>query len=416
MITPSEIKKKAERKYISFLQSLVKNIPFSRIDIRGDKSYTKSSLQEFEKEIQEIVSQSKEKKGFGYSLEFQQVKTKHLGTQDLPIAIYFENKKDFLKFLGKEKEVDLFKSSIDKIIKAFPELKDWIIKSPKKVIDNSNKWENILTACQYFKQNPKPNLYIRELPIKVHTKFIEENRSVIRELLDILVSEYINQNEKQFEKRFNLKYAEPQIRFKVLDKKISLKFFSRIDDIAIPISQFEALNLPIKKVLVVENKTTLYTTLTLPKMNDTIAIFGSGFKVSSLKNVPWFDHLELLYWGDIDVQGFEILSQFRSYFPKTQSVLMDKQTFDNFFENDKGTPTNISTKLNLKNEEQQLYDILKTNNWRLEQEKIPFEYVNKYFENDANPSQPHITKSLKPKLVKECVCPTALPTHKGTMK
>lgn len=382
MITPTEIKNKTERKYIFFLQSLVENIPFSRIDIRGDKSYIKSSLPEFEKEIQQIVSQSKEKKGFGYSLEFQQVKTKHLGTQDLPIAIFFDEQKDFLKFLGKEKEVDLFKLSVEKITNEFPELKEWIIKNPKKVIDNTNEWESILKVCQYFKQNPKPNLYIRELPIRVHTKFIEKNQSVIKDLLDIFISEHINKEEKQFEKRFNLKYAEPQIRFKVLDKTISNRFFSGLDDVAIPASQFETLNLPIKKVLVVENKTTLYTTLTLPKMNETIAIFGSGYSVYNLKNVNWFGGLELLYWGDIDVQGFEILSQFRTYFPQTRSVLMDKQTFDQFFEDDRGTPTNISTKLNLTDEEQQLYDILKTNNWRLEQEKIPLEYVNKCFDNE----------------------------------
>lgn len=381
MITPKEIKDKTERKYISFLQSLVENIPFSRIDIRGDKSYTKSSLPEFEKEIQHIVSQSKEKKGFGYTLEFQQVKTKHLGTQDLPTSIYFDTEKDFLKFLGKEKEVELFKVSFEKIIKAFPELNDWIIKNPKKIIDNENEWESILKVCQYFKQNPKPNLYIRELPIKVHTKFIERNQSVIKELLDILISEHINTEEKQFEKRFNLKYVEPQIRYKILDKEISQKFFSELDDVAIPVSQFESLNLPIKKVLVVENKTTLYTTLTLPKMNNTIAIFGSGFSVYNLKNVRWFTNLELLYWGDIDAQGFEILSQFRNYFPQTQSVLMDKETFEKFFENDKGTPTNVSTKLNLTDKEQQLYDTLNTNNWRLEQEKIPFDYVNEFFKN-----------------------------------
>ena len=176
-----------------------------------------------------------------------------------------------------------------------------------------------------------------------------------------------------------MKYAEPQIRFKILDKEISQKFFSGLDDIAIPINQFETLNLPIKKVLIVENKTTLYTTLTLPKMDKTIAIFGSGYSVHNLKNVRWFGNLELLYWGDIDVQGFEILSQFKGYFPQTKSVLMDKQTFDSFFEGDKGTATNISAKLNLTDEEQQLYETLKTNNWRLEQEKIPIEYVNESF-------------------------------------
>ena len=381
MITPQEIKNKAEKIYISFLQSLVEGTPFLKLVIRGDKSYTKSSLHEFEKEIQLINSQSKEKRGFGYTLEYQRVKTKSLGIQDLPISISFDTEKDFLRFLGKEKEVELFNESVKKIVDIFSELKDWIIKNPLRVIANENEWDNILKVCQYFKQNPKPNLYIRELPIKVHTKFVERNKSVIKDLLDILILEHINTEEKPFEKRFYLKYAEPQIRFKVLDKEISQKSFSGLDDIAISVSQFEALNLPIKKVLVVENKTTLYTTLTLPKMDKTIAIFGSGYSVYNLKNVKWFGNVELLYWGDIDVQGFEILSQFRGYFPQTKSVLMDNQTFDNFFEYDKGAPTHISIQLNLTASEQELFNILKINNWRLEQEKIPFNYVNEFFKN-----------------------------------
>lgn len=382
MITPQEIKKKAERKYVSFLQSLVVNTPYEKLVIRGDKKYTKSSLQEFEKELQLINSQSKAKKGFGYTLEFKQVRTKHLGKQDLPTSIYFDTENDYLKFLGKENEVELFVGIINKITETFPELKEWIIKKPIKVIQNQTEWESILKVCRYFKQSPKPNLYIRELPINVHTKFIERNKSVIKDLLDILISDYNNKGEKQFEKRFNLKYAEPQVRFKILDKEVSQKYFSGIDDVSIPVSQFEVLDLPIEKVIVFENKTTFYTALTLPKMDKAIALFGSGFSVSNLKNVYWFKDKALLYWGDIDVQGFEILSQFRGYFPQTISILMNKITFEKFFENDSGTPTNISVQLNLTDEEQQLYDMLKTNNWRLEQEKIPFDYVNKYFENE----------------------------------
>lgn len=387
MITPKEIKDKSERKYISFfLQSLVENKPFEKLVIRGDKSYTKSSLPEFEKEIQQINSQSKEKKGFGYTLEFQKVKTKYLGTQDLPASIYFDTEKDFLRFLGKEKEVDLFLLSVERILTKFPELKDWVVKNPLKVIQNQTEWESILNVCQYFRQNPKPNLYIRELPINVHTKFVERKQAVIKDLLDVLILEHLNNDEKQFEKRFNLKYSEPQIRFKILDKEISQIYFTGLDDLAIPISQFETLNLPIKKVLVVENKTTLYTTttfLTLPKMDKTIAIFGSGYSVANLKNVKWLKNIELLYWGDIDVQGFEILSQFKGYFQHTKSVLMDLVTFEKFFEHDLGTPTNISTILNLTKGEQDLYDILKTNNWRLEQEKIPYDYVNQFFSKES---------------------------------
>lgn len=372
MITPQEIKSKTERKYFSFLQTLVEEKPFEKLVIRGDKSYSQSSLPGFEREIQQIVSQSKEKKGFGYTLEFLTVKTKYLGTQDLPVSIYFDSEKDFLKFLGKEKEVASFKTSVEKIIIAFPGLKEWIVKNPMKVISNETEWDSILKVCQYFILNPKPNLYIRELPIHVHTKFIEKNKSIIRELLDILLPDDINGEYKEFEKRFYLKFSEPLIRFKILDKAISQQYFSGLDDLAIPVSQFEALKLPIKRVLVVENKTTLYTTLTLPEMDKTIAIFGSGYSVFNLKNTQWFSNIALFYWGDIDVQGFEILSQFRSYFPHAKSMLMDKTTFETFFENDKGTPTNVSVMLNLTEEEQQLYALLKINNWRLEQEKIPW--------------------------------------------
>ncbi|OJX51074.1 MAG: hypothetical protein BGO88_07755 [Flavobacterium sp. 38-13] len=379
MITPQEIRSKTDKKYILFLQSLVEGVPFSKLVIRGNKIYNKSSLPEFEKEIQQIISQSKEKKGFGYSLDFQRVKTKYLGTQDLPVSIFFDSEKDFLKFLGKEKEVELFKTSVGKIIIAFPELHEWVIKNPIRVITNYTEWDGIIRVCQYFRQNPKPNLYIRELPINVHTKFIERNKSVIRELLDILLIGHINYEYKEFEKRFHLKFSELLIRFKILDKEISQKYFSGLDDIAIPTSQFETLNLPAKRVLVVENKTTLYTTLTLPKMDKTIAIFGSGYSVNNLKNTQWFSAVELFYWGDIDVQGFEILSQFRSYFPHAQSMLMDKVTFEKFFENDNGTPTNVSAMLNLTEQEQQLYELLKINNWRLEQEKIPLYWIKEKF-------------------------------------
>lgn len=386
MISPNDIKAKAERKYYSVLQSLIEGIPFTRLEIRGDKTYTKNSLPEFEKEITAIISQSKEKKGFGYTLAFQKVKTKYLGTQDLPISIYFDTEKDLLKYLAKEKEVERFNNDSQKIISAFPVLKNWIIQNPAKVIQNQNEWNSIILVCSYFKENPKPNLYVRELPINVHTKFIERNQSLIKDLLYILISDHINHEDFRFEKRFNLKFSEPQIRFKILDKEIYNNFFSGLNDLAIPLSQFEKLNLPIGRVIVVENKTTLYTTLTLPKMKSTIAIFGSGYGVYNLKNVDWFTNIELLYWGDIDVQGFEILAQFRSYFPQTKSVLMDNVTFNKFFENDFGTLTNVNIRLNLTADEQKLYDILKTNNWRLEQEKIPFDFVNQYFDNEIGPS------------------------------
>lgn len=379
MISPNDIKAKAERKYFSFLQSVVQTIPFSRIVIPGDKTYNKASIADFHNDILSLANQSKEKKGFGFAIDYQTVKTKTIGMQSLPTIIYFDTEKDFLKFLGKEKEVDNFINDWQLIHSHFPELKDWIIRNPTKIIQQQGKWESIIKVCNYFKNYPKPNLYIRELPANVHTKFIESNQSIIAELLDVIIQNHINLNEKEFEKRFNLKFREPLVRFKILDKEISKSFFSNLEDISIPVSQFERLKLPLKQVLIVENKTTLYTTLTLPKMDKTIAIFGQGNAVTNIQNAKWLNDIKVLYWGDIDVHGFEMLSRIRKHFDHIQSVLMDKSTFDKYFENDSGKPTTDTTTLNLTDNEKELYDLLKTNNWRLEQEKIPFDYVNQYF-------------------------------------
>ncbi|MFN7832270.1 MAG: DUF3322 domain-containing protein, partial [Bacteroidota bacterium] len=233
MITPDEIKKKANSKYTVFLRELVQGIPFSRLVIAGDKSYSRSSWPDFQQEIQSIISHSKEKKGFGYTLEFQQVKTKYLGLQDLPRLICFETESDFLRFLGKEKEVERFKTDVNTITASIPLLGEWIAKNPGKVVDNHGKWDSLLKVCHYFRQNPKPDLYIRELPVTVHTKFIEQHQGILRELLDVVIAEHANSGENQFEKRFNLKYREPQVRFKVLDKSLAHQFFSGIDDLAI---------------------------------------------------------------------------------------------------------------------------------------------------------------------------------------
>ncbi len=369
MITPTEIKKKAENKYVAYLQSIVEGISFQPIVIAGDKRPNSDTVK-FDQELAELINHSKEKKGYGYSVEYQTVKTKQHGKQDIPTVIRFQTEVDYLKYINKEKETKKFREDIANIKKSFPELKDWIYKYPNKVIEN--EWTSLLKVCRYFKNKPDPHLYIRELPINVHTKFIENNKGIIKELLDIIIGDYVNADEKQFEVRFNLKFDEPIVRFRILDKTVSQSVFAGVTDLSIPISQFQLLSIPIQIVYIVENKINM---LSFPFRNDSIVIWGHGFGIEVLKNVEWLNSKHIYYWGDIDAQGFEILSQVRTYFPSTQSFMMDKETFERFNENDKGTKSNVATELNLSKEELELYDYLKNNDLRLEQEKIPFDYV-----------------------------------------
>lgn len=376
MISSKEIKEKAEKRYSSFLKQIYQEDTFFPLIIKGDKKPT-SDISTFEKEIRDLVINSKDNKGFGYEIDFKTVNTKFLGEQKLPHEIKFSSEHDYLKFIGKVKEVEDFKVDYNLILTEFEELKEWAEKHPIQIIQNHGIWSDLLKVCVYFKANPYPKRFVRELPIKVHTKFIEQNRSILRELLNVIISESVVNDEKEFEKRFNLNVQEPLIQIRILDNNISKRYFSGISQLAIPVSDFETLDLPLKKIIIVENKTNLHTMLTLPHINETIAVFGGGYSVNNIKNASWLNKLEIIYWGDIDVQGFEILSQFRGYFPTVKSVLMDKETFNKFFENDCGKKSKIRCQLNLDEHEKELYELLKLKNWRLEQEKIPIDYVNK---------------------------------------
>lgn len=371
MITSAEIKKKASRKYTDYLRDVAAGKTFQPIEIPCDKKAS-DTIAEYQKEFNDIRSLSKEVKGYGYTIHWKTVKTKMLGTQGLPSKIKFETAEDFERFLQKVKEVDVFRKNVALIKGRFPKLQCWIEKYPLKVIDNSEYWSDILKVLDYFSKNPQPQLYIRELPIEVHTKFIEQHKALIGELLDIVIKEYINTNEKEFEKRYNLRYDEPTVRMRLLDRTLAKKLFYGLDDITIPISLFLKLRIPISKVYIVENKVNF---LTFPLIPNSIVIWGKGYGVASIKESELLKSTELIYWGDLDAQGFEILSQFRSYFGQVKSLLMDKATFDNYFEKECGIPSKINVKLNLTTEEEELYQYIKVNNYRLEQEKIPQRYV-----------------------------------------
>jgi len=371
MITPTEIRKKAGNKYLAFLRALVEGRGFDSIVIAGNKKPNDDTVQ-FEKELTELIACSKEKRGYGYSIEYQKVKTRRHGAQDIPVSIAFQTEHDYLKFIGKEQETAGFRKDVEKILSAFPALAEWVSKFPNKVLDNHKIWCDLLKVCTYFKNNPKPQLYIRELPIQIDTKFIERNKGIIKELLDIIIAESINTDDTRFETRFNLRYDEPLVRFRFLDKTLSQALFSGIDDMSIPISQFRKIEIPVETVYVVENKMSM---LTFPPKHKSIVVWGHGFGVNILKDVTWLRSKKIHYWGDLDAQGFQILSELRSHFCQVESFLMDRESFDRFYESEVGTETNVEKVLCLTPEEREMFNFLKEGNYRLEQEKIPLEYV-----------------------------------------
>ncbi len=383
MITPNEIKKMALKKWDDYLRSLITNETFFPLEVnRIGKIKPTEAFWDYEntvKSIDELIAYSNLKIPKSYQIEFVEINNRKMKAARFPNSIKFLSKTDYLCFIDKELESRTFIKTTNEIIQALPQLKQWILQNPITIIENEKNWSNLIKVCNYFLKTPKPNLYIRELPIEVHTKFIENNKGIITSLLNFLISEFLNKEEKIFETRFNLKLPESLIRFKLLDTNLSETYFNGVDDISIPVSQFEKRRLPISKVIIVENKTTLNTFLTLPLLNTTMAIYGGGRAVSLLKNVKWLDEVDVFYWGDIDAHGLAILNQFKEYFPKTKSIFMDKTTLDKFKEFQViGTNMDDTLLKHLNNDELDLYRYLRINTIRLEQEKITNDYVSNF--------------------------------------
>lgn len=384
MIAPSDIKKQAERWYKDYLVAIVAGEPFFPRDVRFGKVKASETLADYARikaELAELVKSSRKGWGFGYELDFVVRKDRKTGEQRFPQRVWFPSEEDYLRFIGKEDEAEAFKQDIKNITSALPQLREWILANPLKVIDHAGKWRDLCAVCAYFLANPKPNLYIRELPLELPTKFVEENKAVLRQVLDVLIPEHVNGGETTFEKRFHLKLDEPLIRLLILDEDVARQSFSGLKDISIPESAFRALSPDCTTVLILENKTNfsnIYNFLALPEVKKTIAVFGKGFQLGLLKNASWLAGMRVLYWGDIDTHGFQILSQLRSYFPKTRSVMMDRETFE-AFRNYRvtGAEAGVTRLLNLTTEENELFNHLLSlrDHNRLEQEKIPHHYA-----------------------------------------
>jgi hypothetical protein len=202
----------------------------------------------------------------------------------------------------------------------------------------------------------------------VDTKFAENHKGILAELLPIAAPMAVGSDESRFEARFGFLFKQPLVRMRFLDEKLMVRLGFVMSNFAIPLDEFKALPFGGNTVLVVENEMTF---LTLPSFLGTIAIFGAGDAAALLSTVTWLNSCRVFYWGDLDSHGFEILSNFRKSFPHVTSVLMDEMTYSNhstFIV--KAASTRTKGKLELTENEMILYNRLVEEKSLLEQERI----------------------------------------------
>lgn len=431
MITPEEIQKKAERKFPDFLKWKAAKIllrdsrhsefisesvdtfsDFFPLEIKADKGKAGGNLSEREKEISALIEKSKQKTGRGYELLFQEVKTKSNGIQSAVKSIQFTTEEDFLSAVKKCAETKNLVDALEVLKSGLrfensEKLYGWATHHFSDLTSSHEKdfWRGVCLCVNFLVQNPETQKYIRELPLQVHTKFIENNKSLIHSLTILneemlkqvhydCHSEFISESHEttqqklSFEKLHGLKEKPVLVRFRALSNDASLSFGSlKLSEILLPLEDFALLPKSgelssIRKIFIVENEMVY---LTFPKVKNSLCVWGHGFTAVELKNAAWFSDFELYYFGDLDEHGFLILSDFRKYFPRAVSFCMDFETLNQFgeFRVEGKTLAGNSIPENLTEEESQVFSELrkdKSKN-RLEQERISNGWIIKKLES-----------------------------------
>ncbi len=365
MYGPAEIIQRAARSYPAYLRTLITGEAFFPLVIPFGK--TSIGQTDFEVLRREIAALKATRMGF--TVEWVEKTDRRWGRQQFPARIYFPSAQDYLSSLGKLREADLFVQNVQSTQSICPELEGWLAGNVLKVVGNSAIWSEILKVCRYFVDNPRPRRFIRALPIAVDTKFIQRNEAIITTLLKYLIPDSVDVRARAFEKKFGLLFDPPIIRFRTLDEALRRRLGLVFKDIAAPATEFSQWDPSGICVVITENKINF---LTLPDLPNSLGIWGGGGAVSLLSESRWLESCRIIYWGDIDVSGFEILSRLRSSFPETQSVLMDEATlqrFIHFAQSGKGSI--IETPPNLTSDERAAFNRVMSENLMLEQEKLP---------------------------------------------
>jgi hypothetical protein len=383
MISFEELDKRIRKQYPRVLQAHVRGAQIFPLYLRADKT-PDANFAARSRQLESLYAHSSHHYPFGYLIETATVHRRQHGTQDEPVAFYFDTIERYLGYIGEEENFRAFAEDVAFIQSRFPVLNEWLAAHSSEVIVHRGKWPSLLQVAEYFLQHPRPGLFARELPLQgLGTKFVEQHKAVLYSLLNqMLPAEAIDETATgmaQFEKRFGLRTDAPRIRFRWLDRTLAEAYCGGLEDVSVPVNEITHKPWRVSRVLIVENKTNLLRAdvyLTLPAMRGTIAIFGSGRAAVLLAGIAWLKEAEILYWGDIDAEGFEIFDNLLSYFPQAQAFCMDGETLLAFAcEVTNGSSAKAKDLLHLTDKQRILYKQVCAENTRLEQEQVTLDWV-----------------------------------------
>jgi hypothetical protein len=232
-------------------------------------------------------------------------------------------------------------------------------------------FQMLCTTAIWLRENDPTGMTARQVPVEgVHGKWLNAHR---RELRVLSGRESLGLVERPSQVRYT--YLDPAHRRaggRVHDSHT-------VGDISRPLYQPTV-------ALISENKD---TALLFSEIPGGISIFGNGdAAVRQLPTVPWLRDIGLLvYWGDIDADGYEIVNALRASGLAVHTMLMNSSAYERYERYGSQTdaagrslePATSKPLVHLTDEERAVYDRLVDPTWarvrRIEQERIPLAHA-----------------------------------------
>ncbi len=252
--------------------------------------------------------------GRRYRIEWAPVGGRAVGRNELPVRAHVESWAQAWALLGKRADVGRYDELLA-IAASTPVVHRWVASKPKQALAVGDDLPRLVQAWRWLDAHRGSGAYLREVSAPgVDTKFVERHRGALADMLEVRGSA------DGFLADLGLQGAPTMVRLRA---HLPLPGLGTLSELAVRVDEAAGLALPVRRGVVVEN---LVTYLSVPVPDDGAVLWGRGFDVASLGQLPWLACAELWYWGDLDAKGFEILDRARAIWPQTRSVLMDEET------------------------------------------------------------------------------------------
>jgi hypothetical protein len=220
----------------------------------------------------------------------------------------------------------------------------------------------LLLVVEWLAENPASGWRIRQLPIRgIDTKWLGRHRTVVESLHAAITGR----------NSLGLLDAPTLVRVRFLDAALRP---GGLCDVIAPVEELAALDIAPSVVFVFENLETMFA---MPELPGAVVVHGGGYAAPRLGRIPWIQSGRVIYWGDLDSDGFAILHALRSSCSVVTSVLMDEETLlahrDLWVPEPKAAVGTYSTLT--PGEQGTLERIRAEGNVRLEQERIAWEFA-----------------------------------------